>query len=129
MVAIIGYRPLQDALRGQDAARPADLNSMTLDGHEPGHLALVSDAEAGASGSPVITPDGLVAGVLQAKLIRMGSGAGKQNETRLALDAASAREFLRSNGIAPLEGGAGAHARLTRLGEIAAAEVKIECRR
>lgn len=131
MVAIVGYRPLQEALRSETAAEPAVFNSMVLDERREDHIALVSDAEAGASGSPVISRDGLVIGILQAKVIREGMPArsGEPREIRLALDGATARDFLRQNGISPIEGGQMEHARLNVIGGLAAAEVKVECHR
>ncbi len=131
MVSIIGYRSLQDTLRHQDSAQPAVFNSMVLDEHRPDHIALLSDAEGGASGSPVITRDGLVAGILQAKETREGMPVlnGQPSEIRVALNGAVARDFLRDNGIAPIEGKDTQHARLNLIGGLAAAEVKIECHR
>jgi len=131
MVSIIGYRPLQEALRHQDGAQPAAFNSMVLDEHRPDHIALLSDAEGGASGSPVITRDGLVAGILQAKVIRQGMPVsnGRPSEIRVALSGSVARDFLRYNGIAPIEGKDTQHAKLNLIGGLAAAEVKIECHR
>jgi hypothetical protein len=48
-------------------------------------------------------------------------------ETRQAVSGAAALEFLRRNGIAAVD--VRQPAKLTRLGDFAAAEVKVECHR
>jgi hypothetical protein len=129
MVTILGYKPLGEALRARGPGEPAAYNSMLLDRDESRQISLVSGADAGTSGSPVVTKEGLVIGILQSKLIRqpMLVSTGQPDETRLAVSGAVALEFMRRNGIAAVEGGQ--PAKLTRLGDFAAAEVKVECHR
>ena len=131
LVTILGYALLVDALHTQDPSQSAAFNSMVLDENAPSQIALVSDAMPGASGSPVITRDGLVAGVLASKLIRTGNLAagGQPDEIRLAVSGAAAIEFLSQQGVAPIEGETARHARMNFIGELASAEVKIECHR
>lgn len=132
MVTILGYAPLGEALRSQGAMQPALSNSMVLDEQspKPEDIALVSDANPGASGSPVITRDGLVVGVLRAKIIREGMTIpGQPREIRLAASGSAAKNFLRLNGVTPIEGSGAQHTRLALIGDLSAAEVKIECHR
>lgn len=131
MVTVLGYSLLADAERDQDPSQLAARNSMVLDEQASQRLALVSDAKPGASGSPVIAGDGLVIGILQSMVTRRRSlaAASQPVEIRLAASSAAATTFLRNQGIAPIDGEEPQHARLNRLGELMAAEVKVECRR
>lgn len=119
-VAILGYAALHDR------SRQVALNSMVLDMAAPRHLALVSDAAPGFSGSPVVTSDGQVIGVLQSKLTQATrrQASVTPREIRLAVSGGAAREFLSAQGVV-LATDETARAGLLDL--LAAAEVRVEC--
>lgn len=118
MVAVLTHAP---------ATRPTILDSMVLDETWSHAIALASGAKPGASGSPVVTADGLVVGVLKAKLTRRGmfGSAYRSADIRLAVSAAAAADFLRANGVRPLAPAS----RSTPIEPGAAAPVTIHCYR
>ena len=121
-VAILGYAALHAG------RRPAALNSMVLDERAPRHIALISEAAPGYSGSPVVTSDGSVIGVLESQVTERGgfAMAGRPRDIRLAVSGAAVRAFLREEGVAPAEGAASPEGS-DLVQRLAAAEVKVEC--
>lgn len=121
-VAILGYAVLHEE------NRPAALNSMVLDERASRHLALISEAAPGYSGSPVVTSDGSVVGVLESQVTERGGLAmmGRPRDIRLAVSGAAVRAFLREEGVAPAENAA-SRGRSDLVQRLAAAEVKVEC--
>lgn len=121
LVAVLGYAALNGANRLVAA------NSIVIAGATPRHIALISDARPGFSGSPVVAPDGFVVGVLESKVTqgRALAAAGRVQEIRLAVSGAAAREFLRAQNLADDND---APARFASLFDrLSAAEVKVEC--
>jgi len=121
LVAVLGYAALGGANRLVAA------NSMVIAGATPRHIALISDARPGFSGSPVVAPDGFVVGVLESKLTqgRSLAASGRVQEIRLAVSAAAAREFLRAQNLAADDDPPARFASL--FDRLDAAEVKVEC--
>ncbi len=132
LVAITGYAVLeQAAAASENHDRGIIANAMVIDEATPRHIALVSDAKPGSSGSPVIDSAGLVAGIVESRVTRDGGNAysGHVRDIRLAVSAAAAREFLDGQGVDSLASAPSDRRHRPPIALAAAAEVRVDCHR